>query len=58
MSLIKWREILAAYAVIPDEAGRWKGMDNAQVDGVFDEIAGVVRAARAELERYNSQGIH
>lgn len=46
MSLVKWQEILASYAAFPADA-TWSGVDDDQVDGIFAEIAGVVKAARA-----------
>lgn len=46
MSLIRWREILAAHGVFPDWSGSWDGVSDVQVAGIFQEIAGIVRAAR------------
>ena len=48
MSLIKWQEILAAYAVFPDDRGSWSAASDDQVNLIFEEIAGVVRTARAD----------
>lgn len=46
MSLVRWREILAVWGAFPDPAGSWDGISDAQVDGIFEDIAAVVKAAR------------
>jgi hypothetical protein len=48
MSLVKWQEILVSFAVFPDEAGTWSGISDDQVDRVFEEIAGIVKAVRVQ----------
>lgn len=47
MSLVKWRETLAAYGAFIADPTDWVELSDAQVDGIFTEIAGVVKAARA-----------
>lgn len=47
MSLVRWREILAAYSVFPADNGDWSGVADDQVDAIFNQVAGIVKAARA-----------
>lgn len=47
MSLDRWHSILAAHGVHIAKAVDWDGVSDDQVSGVFGEIAGIVKAARA-----------
>lgn len=51
MSLARWREILAGHAVFLAKAEDWSGVSNAQINAVFDEIAGIVKAARLSIQK-------
>ena len=55
MSLVKWQEILAAHAAFIAEPADWNQLSNYQIDAIFNEIAGVVTAAREAAIKTPSQ---